>query len=68
MFWEYSPSSANIASDRLRAKRVLPWTRKKKERKKERKRDDGVDTLLASEGTDLFVDLWEGQTCLWDPE
>ena len=21
--------------------------------------DDGVDTSLASEGTDLFVDLWE---------
>ena len=32
------------------------------------KMDDGVDTSLASEGTDLFVDLWEGQLCLWDPE
>ena len=30
--------------------------------------DDGVDTSLASEGTDLFVDLWEAQLCLWDPE
>ena len=41
---------------------------KEKGEKKERKRDDSVDTLLASEGTDLFVDLWEAQTCLWDPE
>ena len=30
--------------------------------------DDGVDASLASEGTDLFVDLWEAQPCLWDPE
>ena len=29
MFWEYSPSSANIASDWLRAKRALLWMRKK---------------------------------------
>ena len=34
----------------------------------ERKMDDGVDTSLASEGIDLFVDLWEAQPCLWDPE
>ena len=33
-----------------------------------RKMDDGVDTSLASEGIDLFVDLWEAQPCLWDPE
>ena len=25
--------------------------------------DDGVDTSLASEGIDLFVDLWEAQPC-----
>ena len=25
------------------------------------KMDDGVDKSLASEGTDLFVDLWEVQ-------
>ena len=31
------------------------------------KMDDEVDSSLASEGTDLFVDLWEAQTCLWDP-
>ena len=28
------------------------------------KMDDSVDTSLASEGTDLFVDLWEAQPCL----
>ena len=32
------------------------------------KMDDSVNTSLASEGTDLFVDLWEVQPCLWDPE
>ena len=29
--------------------------------------DDGVDTSLASEGIDLFVDLWEAQPCFWVP-
>ena len=32
------------------------------------KMDDRVDTSLASEGTDRFVDLGEAQPCLWDPE
>ena len=32
------------------------------------KMDDGVDTSLASEEIDQFVDLWEAQPCLWDPE
>ena len=32
------------------------------------KMDGHVDTSLASDGTDLFVDLWEVQPCLWDPE
>ena len=32
------------------------------------KMDDGVDTSLASEGFDLFVDLWEAPPRLWDPE
>ena len=27
------------------------------------KMDDGVDTSLASEGTDLFVELWEALPC-----
>ena len=26
--------------------------------------DDDVDTSLASDGTDLFVDLWKAQPCL----
>ena len=30
--------------------------------------DGSVDTSLASEGIHLFVDLWEAQPCLWDPE
>ena len=30
--------------------------------------DNGVNTSLASEETDRFVDLWEAQPCLWDPE
>ena len=30
--------------------------------------NDRVNPLLASEGTDLFVDLWEAQPCLWDPK
>ena len=29
MFWKYSPGSANLASDWLRAKRTLLWMRKK---------------------------------------
>ena len=28
--------------------------------------DDRVDTSFASDGTDLSVDLWEAQPCLWD--
>ena len=32
------------------------------------KMDDSVYTSLASQGIDLFVDLWEVQPCLWDPE
>ena len=31
------------------------------------KMDDGVDTSLASEGMYLFVDLWEAQLCLREP-
>ena len=32
------------------------------------KMDDGVDTSLATERIDLFVDLWEARPCLRDPE
>ena len=60
MFWEYSPISANIASDWSRVKRALPVN----EEEIKIKIDDRVDTSLASEGIDLFVDLWEAQPCL----
>ena len=63
MFWEHSPSSVNIAFDWLRAK-----SSPVDEEEITIKMDDGVDTSLASEGTDLFVDLWEEQPCLWNPE
>ena len=59
MFWEYSPNPANIASDLLRAKRALLY-----EEEIQIQVDDGVDTSLASEGIDLFVDLWEAQPYL----
>ena len=58
MFWEYSPSSANIASDWLRAE-----SSPVNEEEIKIKMDDSVDTSLAWEGTDLFVDLWEAQPC-----
>ena len=63
MFWECSPSSANIASDWLRAE-----SSPVNEEEIKIKLDDRVDTSLASEGIDLFVDLREAQPCLWDPE
>ena len=63
MFWEYSPSSATIASDWLRAE-SSPVNKEEIKIKM----DDRVDTSLASEGTDRFVDLWEAQPCLVDPE
>ena len=63
IFWEYSPSSANIASDWLRAK-----SSPVDEEEITTKMDDGVDTSLASEAIDLFVDLWEAQPCLGEPK
>ena len=42
--------------------------RKKEKKEKRKKKDDGVATSLASEGTDLLVDLWEARPCFWDPE
>ena len=63
MFWEYSPSSANLASDWLRARELSC-----DEEEIKIKMDDGVDTSLASEGIDLFVDLWEAKPCLCDPQ
>ena len=57
MFWEYSNSSANIASE------WLSFPVDEEERKI--KMDDGVDISL---GTDLFVGFWQAHPCLWDPE
>ena len=64
MFWEYSPYSTNLASDWLRAESspVDGEGRKKKWM------SASLGTSLASEGVCLFVDLWEAQSCLWDPE
>ena len=66
MLWEYSPSSANLASDWLRAKTALLWMKKKGLEKK--KVGMTVNISLALEGTDQYVDLWVVQPCLWDPE
>ena len=63
MFWEHSPGSVKLASDWLRAKRVLLRIRKNGLKTK-RKMDDDVDISLASEGTNPFVDLWEAQPSL----
>ena len=63
MFREYSPSSANIASDWLRAE-----SSPADEEEINIKMYDGVDTSLASKRTGLFVDLWEAQPNLWDPK
>ena len=59
MFWEHSASSANIASDWLRAK-----SSPVDEEERKIKMYVGVSTSLASDGSDLSVDLWEAQPCL----
>ena len=59
MFWEYLPSSANVASHWLRAE-----SSPVDEEEIKIKMNDGVDTSLASKRIDLFVDLWEAQPCL----
>ena len=61
MFWEHFPSSTNLASDWLRSKtECCPVD----EQERKTQMDDGVDTSVASEEIDLFVDLWEAQPCL----
>ena len=52
IFWEYPPSSVNIAFDWLRAENSSV-----NEEEIQIKMEDCVDTSLAWEGTDLFVDL-----------
>ena len=59
MFWEYSPSSANIASDWLRAKSSAV-----DEEEIKIKMDDSVDASLALDRIYLFVDLWEVHAAL----
>ena len=34
------------------------------EEERQMKMDNGVNTSFASEGVDLFVDLWKAQPCL----
>ena len=63
MFWEYSPSSANLASDWLRAE-----SSPVDEEAIKIKMDDDVDTSLASERIELSVDMWEAQPFHCDPE
>ena len=67
MFWEHSPSSTNIASDWLRAE-----SSPVDEEEIKIKMDNDVAIYFTRFGGIylfyLFVDLWEAQPCLWDPE
>ena len=65
MFWEYSPSSVNLASDWLRAE-----SSPVDEEEIKIKMDDGIARYFTRFGGIffLFVDLWEAQPSLWDPE
>ena len=64
MFWEYSPSSVNLASDWLRAESPPV-----DEEEIKIKMDDGVARYFTRfGGSCLFVDMWEVQPCLGDPE
>ena len=38
------------------------------EEERKREMDDDVDATLASDGIDLFVDLWEAQLCFRESE
>ena len=40
----------------------------KRKKKKEKRMTMSLGSSLASEGICLFVDLWEAQPCLGDPE
>ena len=63
MFWERSPYSTNIASD---------WLRAVDEEEIKIKMDDGIARFFTRFGRILFyfkfVDLWEAQPWLQDPE
>ena len=61
MFWEYSPYSTIIASD---------WQSSPLDEEKKLKKwiTVSLGSSLASEEICLFVDLWEAQPSLGDPE
>ena len=62
MLGEYSPYLMNLAFDWLRVE-SSPVNEEEKKRIMVL-----LGTSLTSEGICLFVDLWEAQHCLWDPE
>ena len=62
MFWEYSPYSMKLTSDWLRVESSPVDEEEKKWMMV------SLGTSLTWEGICLFVDLWEAQPCLWDPE
>ena len=63
MFWEHSPYSTNIASDWLAQSSPVD------EEEMKIKMDVGVAGFFTRfGGICLFVDLWEAQPCLGDPE
>ena len=68
MFWEYSAYLTNLASDWLRAESSPVDEKERKKKRKKKKVTVSLGTSLASEGICLFVDLWEAQPCLGDPE
>ena len=65
MFWEYSPSLANLASDWLKAE-----SSPVNEEEIKIKMYYGLARYFARFGGIfvVVVDLWEAQPCLWDPE
>ena len=68
MFWEYSHSSTNLASDWLRVDSSPVDQEEIKI-----KMDDGVARYFSRFGGIFYFlffifYLWEAQPCLWDPE
>lgn len=67
MFLEYSPYSTIIVSDWLRAKSSPVAEEEVKWGLGVGGGMDEVDISVASDETELLLDLWEAQRCLWDP-
>ena len=63
MFWEYSPYSTKLASGWLKAE-----SSPVDEEERKKWMTVSICTSLVSEIICLFVDLWEAQPCVWDPE